>query len=99
MRSSRAQGYLIITSPDVGGLGVAKERDTFTCNHCGGLVIVDPGKDPATYGGWCGGCGKLICPKCEARKAQTLTCTTIEKKLEVAERQWRTRRSVDLVLD
>ena len=70
MRSGRAQGYAIITEPER-----VIERDTFTCGHCGQVVFVKPGADPATLGGWCGGCTKLICPTCEEEKARTLTAS------------------------
>lgn len=95
MRSGRAQGYMIIVDPD----GPTVERDNFRCNHCGCIVFVDPGKDPTTYGGWCGGCAKLICPKCEERKARTLTCATIDARIEQIERAWETKRSIAAVLD
>lgn len=91
MRSGRAQGYSIIAGPETPTV----ERDTFTCHHCGCVVFVDPGKDPTTYGGWCGGCGHLICPTCEAEKARTLTCRPIERRLAEYERRMQTRRSID----
>ena len=92
MRSGRAQGYAILSHPDQG----TKENDTFTCGHCGRVVFVKPAADPTSYGGWCGGCTKLICPTCEAVKAKTLTCRPIEKWIEQQEARGATLRSVGL---
>lgn len=85
MRSGRAQGYAILTDPEKPAL----ERDTYTCGHCNRVVFVPPRADPATLGGWCGGCARLICTACEAKKAQSLTCEPFEKWL--AEQEQRTR--------
>lgn len=90
MRSGRAQGYAILTDPERS----TRENDTFTCGHCGRVVFVKPAADPTTYGGWCGGCTKLICPLCETEKLRTLTCRPIEQWLEAQEARDRFRRSL-----
>lgn len=90
MRSGRAQGYAVITDPTA----PVVERDTFTCGHCCRVVIVDPGRDPSTYGGWCGGCTALICPRCEAEKVRTLKCVPLEARLAQQEARAATRRSL-----
>lgn len=94
MRSGRAQGTILITDPDA----PVVECDTFTCGHCCQIVAVDPRQDPTTYGGWCGGCGKLICPRCEAEKVRTLKCVPLEARLAQAEARAITRRSLDHAL-
>jgi len=92
VRSGRAQGYAILTEPD----RPTKENDTFTCGHCNRVVFVKPDADPVTYGGWCGGCTRLICPACEAEKVRTLACRPFEKWLEQQEAKQTTRRSLGL---
>lgn len=92
MRSGRAQGYAILTDPEKPTV----ERDTYTCGHCNRVVFVPPRADPATLGGWCGGCTKLICPTCEAKKAQTRACEPFEKWLAQQERRGQFLRSVGL---
>lgn len=73
-----AQGYAVWTGPN--GM---KERDTFTCGHCNGVVIVEPKADPADMGGLCKLCMKLVCPRCNAAGQ----CTPFLKKIEAAERK------------
>lgn len=90
MRSGRAQGYAIITDPDA---PMPKEADTFTCGHCQRVVFVKAAADPASYGGWCGGCARLICGPCEAEKVRTLSCRPIERWLAQQEHQQQARRS------
>lgn len=92
MRSGRAQGYAILADPDKATV----ERDTYTCGHCQRVVFVPPRADPATLGGWCGGCSRLICAGCERRKAETLTCTPIEQWLAQQEHRARFLRSSGL---
>ena len=83
-------GYAVLTEPG----RPTKENDTFTCGHCGRVVFVKPAADPVTYGGWCGGCTKLICPGCEADKVKTLTCRPLEQWLEQQEARGRSLRSM-----
>lgn len=83
-------GYALLIDPVLG----MKENDTFTCGHCSRVVFVKPAADPSTYGGWCGGCSRLICPSCEAEKVRTLSCRPIEKWLEQQEAKAASRRSL-----
>lgn len=83
-------GYATITDPDRG----TQESDTFTCGHCQQIVFVKPGAPPSTYGGWCGGCSKLLCPRCEAEKVRTFKCRPIEQWLERQEARAASRRSL-----
>lgn len=85
-------GYAVRVDPVLG----TTENDTFTCGHCGAVVFVKPAADPASYGGWCGGCSKLICQRCEAEKVRTLKCRPIEQWLERQEAQGRSLRSFGL---
>lgn len=91
MRSGRAQGYAILTDPEA----PTRERDTFTCGHCNRVVFVKPQADPATYGGFCGGCYRLICQACEAEKVRTLACRPFEKWLEQQEARSRLHQSLE----
>lgn len=58
----QAQGYATLTDRVTGN--VTHERDTFQCHHCSRIVHVPPKADPASIGGLCGHCVKLICPRC-----------------------------------
>lgn len=89
----RPGGYLICDDPDPtkskGQVG-RQENDTFTCGHCGRIVIVKPLCDPADMGGLCGGCGALVCPGCHGRGV----CDPLEEKLRRDEERDRFRRSI-----
>lgn len=62
-----------------GDIGVKdKERDTFTCPHCNGVVFVEPFSAPTEAGGWCGCCAKPICNRC----ADLGVCVPFEKMLD-----------------
>jgi len=74
-------GYLHSFDPD----GIRQESDTFTCFHCGKVVIVKPKCDPADLGGFCRLCTKMICPRCVDKG----TCDPFEKKLEREEKAYR----------
>jgi hypothetical protein len=69
------------------GQGRDLERDTFTCQHCGAVVFVEPFQDPAKAGGWCMCCSKLICRHC----ANDGECRPFEKQLDEHERAERRR--------
>lgn len=68
----RAGGYAQITGPGLSGLrdeGLASlhtqgECDTFTCGHCQRVVFVPVRCDPASAGGFCRTCERLICSEC-----------------------------------
>ena len=81
----RPGGILVERMPD-------RERaaDTFTCGHCGRIVVVPPKADAADLGGHCRLCDRLICPSC-AREGR---CDPFEKKLERWEARAALRRDV-----
>jgi len=79
----RSQGYLY--SFDLGG--IRQEADSFTCNHCGRIVIVKPKCNPDDLGGFCRLCTKMICPKC----VDIGSCDPFEKKLDRYEKANRLR--------
>ncbi len=81
----RAQGTLIITDPYA---SAPIERDTFTCCHCNGIVVVPPPPAPMP-GGYCGMCSKPVCEACVGHG-----CTPFEKKLEAMERRGRLLNAV-----
>ncbi len=64
------------------GDGPDKERDTFTCPHCNGVVFVEPFAAPTDSGGWCGCCAKPICGRCADRG----DCVPFEKMLDMTGR-------------
>jgi hypothetical protein len=68
------------------------EHDTFTCQHCGRIVVVRHGCSPEELGGRCTCCGGLICPDCVGKG-----CDHIEKKLERAEAREKALRSYGLM--
>ena len=76
-------GYLLITSPDA-----VVERDTFTCCHCGRVVIVRPGSGKER--GWCLFCGKPTC----GRKECSSGCVPFEHRLEAWENSQRLRKMI-----
>ena len=79
------QGYATTVEPGKGTI----EEDTFTCGHCNGLQFVKPREDPATMGGMCKMCMKLICSTCAGHPG----CTPFEKRLEAMEARDRLRRA------
>lgn len=81
----REGGVFICSSPD----GVT-ETSTFTCAHCGGIVLVPPKADINQLGGYCHPCGmKMICPRCVAKGS----CDPLEQKLRRMEASYHARRS------
>lgn len=80
-------GALICTSPEG-----EKVRDTFTCGHCGGMVVVGEKERAEDIGGLCKLCMRLICAACVDRGL----CDPFERKLERAEAAYHARRSYDL---
>ncbi len=75
----KSGGYFFSFDPG----GIRQEADTFTCHHCGKLVIVKPKCNPDDLGGMCRLCMKMICPSC----VDTGDCTPFEKKLEQIEKR------------
>jgi len=78
-----SRGYFCFEGPDG-----TKEADSFTCQHCNFITKVGPFTDPANIGGYCKGCGKLICRGCVGKP-----CDPLEAKLERAEKRGEALRS------
>lgn len=78
MLERKELGYLIIDNR-ASGDGV-KEMSTFTCTHCGGVVVMHPMRvRPRTK---CHGCQHLICDGCAAQYSQDHACVTLAQKIE-----------------
>ena len=84
----RPGGYIFSFDVD----GIRQEADTFSCNHCGRVVIVQPKCDPADLGGMCRLCDKMICPAC----VDLGKCDPVEEKLQREENSYHARRSYGL---
>jgi hypothetical protein len=80
----RPGGYALWVDPDA----PTKERDTFTCAHCNGVVVVHPRPKPPP-GGFCRMCMKSICDGC----CDVGSCTPFERKLDAMERRDRLLRA------
>lgn len=90
----RAKGYIQFIGPES-----TVEHETFTCGHCNRIVRMEKdvslqSLDMAIRRGKekrdirrCGGCDRLVCPKCHKQP----TCTPFEKVLEAVERRSRLR--------
>ncbi len=85
-------GGVVADNPGLGSLGACGEADTFTCGHCQHIVHVPVRADPASMGGLCKTCMRLICPKCVDKR----TCTPWEKAFEEMEARQDALRSYDL---
>lgn len=77
-------GALLVTLED----GREYARDTYSCNHCNAVVVVEPGDVPA---GLCLVCHKHVCAACLAVMNRTLRCVPFEAKIEAMERRDRLR--------
>lgn len=80
----RKPGGVLICTSDTG----VQERDTFTCAHCGGIVVVPP-KAEALVMGYCRRCDKPVCQRCE----ELGVCTPFEERLRRVEASYHARRS------
>lgn len=69
-----AMGY-----PVGSGHGVY-ESATYTCSHCHTVVIIEPKRTRER--GYCRGCNRQICDGCNAVKAKTLSCNSMEKIID-----------------
>lgn len=93
MRSARAGGEGIWTSPDSGR--EVQVRDWIMCNHCQWMHHVEPKEDPATLGGFCRTCMGFLCPSCVHKREVLLEgCTPFMEKIEQAEAKDRLRRQI-----
>ena len=82
-------GYAVVVDPE----GPTIERDTFTCVHCGGIVIVKPAQSLSDFD-WCRRCLKPVCgkPACVAR------CLPWERQMEIMEGRARLHAAMDRAL-
>ena len=91
----KALGYL----EERGGGRTVREADTFTCQHCNRIGIVQPfrGAEESGSGAMCYGCGGLICLGClkASRQNDVPRCDHIERKLERQERAARFNRELE----
>ncbi|MDP2410348.1 MAG: hypothetical protein Q8M26_08685 [Pseudolabrys sp.] len=83
----RSPGGVIITTDPA--LPSPVERDTFTCGHCNGIVMVQPKQRPEDIGGMCKQCMKLTCPRCTGSGR----CDPFMEKLKRVEARYHARRS------
>ncbi len=77
------EGYLFVdhrNSPGVEGLPKVFETSSFTCSHCHGQVLMNPHR--ARMRGLCPGCRSVLCDRCEAIRAVTLKCKTMDQIIE-----------------
>lgn len=84
----RARGYLLEVLPEK-----TTERETFTCAHCGKIVILPPpdaaqqAKNRVRDVRRCFCCDAFTCPEC----ARVAKCVPFEKRVEAYERRMRLR--------
>lgn len=81
----RSKGFVLVTDP-FGSV----ENETFTCCHCGNIVVVPHKASPDDCGGFCLRCSKMSCKTCAA----TGRCTPFEEKIEKQEKRDRMLRSI-----
>lgn len=84
----KPQGYARISAPD----GNVEELHTRVCGHCQKIDHIKPKQDPASIGGLCYVCMRLICPACVGKG-----CDEIQRKLDRWEASHHARRSYGLV--
>lgn len=86
MRRAGGYGQLICDGPVAGcdrfGRRIEQEHDTFTCNHCNAIVMVNAREQAADIGGYCKKCTSLICGPC----VDADRCLPWEKRVEAQER-------------
>ena len=95
MRTKRShEGYMMLdhrASPGVVGSdhflpvgeGQQFEAPTYTCSHCGTIVIVNPDRTRARE--WCSGCDHYICDRCGGVKKATGVCKTLAQTFDELE--------------
>ena len=86
------EGYLLLdhrASPGVigdahflpVGEGQKLECPTYTCSHCGTIVIVNPNR--VRVRAWCAGCDHRICDRCDMlKRANGGVCKTLKQTLD-----------------
>jgi hypothetical protein len=60
--------------------GTMQEAATATCSHCHAIVVLNP--DRTRERGYCRGCNSYLCDACNAVKAQTLQCRTMDQVID-----------------
>lgn len=96
MRTKRShEGYLLLDNRNSEGVpdeivhqhglpvGAGKgmfETPTFTCNHCGGVVIMNPQRTRERA--YCRGCDHYLCDGCGAERSLTGKCVTLQQKFD-----------------
>lgn len=87
MRTQRTgEGYLLIdhrASPGTGKVpeGTIFEAPTFTCGHCGGVVVMNPARRRERA--FCSRCACTLCDGCGAVRHLTLACEPAAAKLDL----------------
>jgi len=79
-----------VLARDRHGRLIAREHDTFSCGHCGGVVFVNAGERAADIGGFCRACAHPICGPC----VDADVCRPVEKLLEAIERRLERERTL-----
>jgi hypothetical protein len=76
-----APDELVIASGLPAGAGTGLfEAPTFTCSHCGSVVIMNPNRQrERTY---CRGCDHLLCDACGAARAAGAKCKTLKQVID-----------------
>jgi hypothetical protein len=72
------EGYLMIDDRLSGG-GL-KENPTYTCKHCHSIVVMNPQRTRER--GYCRGCDSYICDACNAVRAKTFECRTMDRVID-----------------
>ncbi len=80
-------GYATWTGPE--GL---TERDTFTCNHCNGVVFVKPNCPVTEAPDMCRMCMRMVCARCADAQARGGGCVPFERQCEQIEARDRFHR-------
>lgn len=62
-----------------GGNSPLVEMATYTCTHCGTVVVMNPERKRERY--HCKGCSHLICDPCAALRAAGEPCKTLRQKI------------------
>jgi DNA-directed RNA polymerase subunit RPC12/RpoP len=56
------------------------EADTYTCTHCGAVVVMNPLRKRERYK--CNGCSHHICDDCAAKRLAGEPCKTLAQKID-----------------
>jgi hypothetical protein len=78
MLERKELGYLLLDNRLSGGQLL--EASTFTCTHCGAVVVMNPDRTRERVK--CASCRHLICDNCAAVYSQTRVCDSLARKIE-----------------